>query len=107
MDAASRNLKRVLALGAVGVVVLAMITTVSNSLDSGDGDGDAPRAAVVDRPNDSSDPPNKPPQEYQVKEGDTLTAIAAETGITVDEIIALNKDVDPQTLNAGQVLKLR
>lgn len=44
---------------------------------------------------------------YVVKTGDTLTAIAHETGVTVAEILALNPEVDPQILVAGQTLKLR
>jgi LysM repeat protein len=44
---------------------------------------------------------------YTVKSGDTLTAIAHETGVPVAEILALNPEVDPQILIAGQTLKLR
>ncbi|HET7573882.1 MAG TPA: LysM domain-containing protein, partial [Solirubrobacterales bacterium] len=44
---------------------------------------------------------------YVVQTGDTLTAIAHETGVPVAEILALNPEVDPQILIAGQTLKLR
>jgi LysM repeat protein len=44
---------------------------------------------------------------YTVKTGDTLTAIAHQTGVSVAEIQALNPEVDPQILIAGQTLKLR
>jgi LysM repeat protein len=44
---------------------------------------------------------------YVVRTGDTLTAIAHETGVPVAEILALNPEVDPQILIAGQTLKLR
>jgi LysM repeat protein len=44
---------------------------------------------------------------YTVKTGDTLIAIAHETGIPVSEIQALNPEVDPQILRAGETLKLR
>jgi LysM repeat protein len=44
---------------------------------------------------------------YTVQSGDTLTAIAHKTGIPVSEILALNPEVDPQILIAGQTLKLR
>lgn len=44
---------------------------------------------------------------YVVKSGDTLTAIAHRTGVPVVEILALNPEVDPQILIAGQTLKLR
>jgi LysM repeat protein len=44
---------------------------------------------------------------YTVETGDTLTAIAHKTGVPVAEILALNPEVDPQILIAGQTLKLR
>lgn len=44
---------------------------------------------------------------YVVKSGDTLTAIAHRTGVPVGQILALNPEVDPQILIAGQTLKLR
>lgn len=44
---------------------------------------------------------------YTVQSGDTLTAIAHKTGVPVAEILALNPEVDPQILIAGQTLKLR
>lgn len=44
---------------------------------------------------------------YVVKSGDTLTAIAHQTGVPVAQILALNPEVDPQILIAGQTLKLR
>jgi LysM repeat protein len=44
---------------------------------------------------------------YVVESGDTLTAIAHRTGVPVAQILALNPEVDPQILIAGQTLKLR
>jgi LysM repeat protein len=44
---------------------------------------------------------------YTVETGDTLTAIAHKTGVPVAEILALNPEVDPQILIAGETLKLR
>jgi LysM repeat protein len=44
---------------------------------------------------------------YTVESGDTLTAISHKTGVPVAEILALNPEVDPQILIAGQTLKLR
>jgi LysM repeat protein len=44
---------------------------------------------------------------YTVESGDTLTAIAHKTGVPVAEILALNPEVDPQILIAGQTLKLK
>jgi len=47
------------------------------------------------------------PATYEVQSGDTLISIAHDTGVTVREIEALNPQVDPQILIAGEVLKLR
>lgn len=44
---------------------------------------------------------------YTVQSGDTLTAIAQKTGVPVAELQALNPQVDPHTLIAGETLKLR
>jgi LysM repeat protein len=42
-----------------------------------------------------------------VREGDTLAQISEETGIDVDEILAMNPDLDPQVLIQGQRIALR
>lgn len=51
--------------------------------------------------------PKKVPATYVVQSGDTLVAIAHRTGVTVARIEALNPQVDPQILIAGETLKLR
>jgi LysM repeat protein len=47
------------------------------------------------------------PRNYTVKTGDTLGAIAEQTGVSVERLQALNPDLDPQALVAGQKIKLR
>jgi LysM repeat protein len=49
----------------------------------------------------------KAPATYEVQSGDTLVAIAARTGVPVARIEALNPQVDPQILIAGETLKLK
>ncbi len=44
---------------------------------------------------------------YVVRSGDTLGAIAEKTGVPVDKLLELNPKVDPQSLRAGQKLRLR
>ena len=44
---------------------------------------------------------------YTVESGDTLDSIAEKTGIDVDGLEALNPDLDPQALVAGQKIKLQ
>ncbi len=45
-------------------------------------------------------------QRYQVQAGDTLAAIAAVYGITVEEILAVNEIDNPNVLRVGQVLTI-
>jgi LysM repeat protein len=49
----------------------------------------------------------KTPSSYVVKNGDTLTSIAHQTGVPVARIQQLNPEVDPQILISGEKLKLR
>jgi LysM repeat protein len=47
------------------------------------------------------------PASYEIQSGDTLVSIAHKTGVPVREIEALNPEVDPQILIAGETLQLR
>ena len=47
------------------------------------------------------------PRTYRIKANDTLSAIAEKNGITVERLLELNPDLDPQGLVAGQKIKLR
>jgi LysM repeat protein len=47
------------------------------------------------------------PKTYRVRSGDTLGSIAEKVDVSVDKLMELNPDVDPQTLRAGQRLRLR
>jgi LysM repeat protein len=44
---------------------------------------------------------------WVVHEGDTLVSISEATGIDLDQLVALNPDIDPQTLAEGQRISLR
>ena len=44
---------------------------------------------------------------YVVKGGDTPSGIAEKTGVPLARILALNPDLDPQTLTPGTTIKLR
>jgi LysM repeat protein len=48
-----------------------------------------------------------PSDSYTVKVGDTLASIAEKTGIPADKLQELNPELDPQTLQSGQKIKLR
>jgi LysM repeat protein len=48
-----------------------------------------------------------PSATYRVREGDTLAGIAAKTGRSPERLQEYNPDLDAQTLQPGQKLKLR
>ncbi len=50
--------------------------------------------------------PSPTPNTYTVRVGDTLSDIAELFGITVEELMAANRLTDPDSLSAGQVLKI-
>jgi LysM repeat protein len=47
------------------------------------------------------------PRTYTVKNGDTLSGIAARMGVPISVIQRLNPGLNPTALQTGQVLKLR
>ncbi len=57
-----------------------------------------------DTPVPTSTPTPLPPRAYDVREGETLSDIADLYALTVEEILALNPDVDPELIQPGQVL---
>jgi lipoprotein NlpD len=70
-------------------------------------------APVVERmPTPAAKPAPAPttaarPETYTVKRGDTLYSIAAENGVDVRELAALNNITDPSKISVGQVLRVR
>jgi LysM repeat protein len=44
---------------------------------------------------------------YRVRPGDLLSEISQRTGVDIAAIIKLNPNVDPQALQAGQLIRLR
>ncbi len=49
---------------------------------------------------------DEPGRTYTVEPGDILSAIAEEEGVTVERIVELNPDIDPQGLQTGDELIL-
>jgi LysM repeat protein len=89
-----------LAVGFVAVVV------VISSAGGGGSDSSANRPSTS-QPAHRANRPKTTAASYVVKSGDTLTAIAHRTGVSVVRIQRLNPEVDPQILIAGEKLKLR
>jgi LysM repeat protein len=86
----------------VAVAVVIVIVSSANSGSSSDGKHRGKHQAQKEQTKHRTKA-----KTYTVQTGDTLTAIAHKTGVTVAEILALNPEVDPQILIAGQTLKLR
>jgi LysM repeat protein len=108
MTQTSKNVARLLAVLALAAVVVAVIVIVSSfkseSNDHTTGNG---KAHPAERQREAAPPHRTQARTYTVQSGDTLTAIAHKTGVPVAELQALNPEIDPQILIAGEVLKLR
>jgi len=91
------------AIALVGAVVI-VIVAISSSL--GDSDSSTNSRHGGNRASHKGSHKSTPAT-YVVKGGDTLVSIAHRTGVPVVEILALNPEVDPQILIAGETLKLR
>ena len=63
-----------------------------------------PTPTPTQTPTPTSTPTPIPPLAYQVREGETLIDIAVEHDTTVEAILALNPDVQPDLLQVGQLL---
>ncbi|MEA2177798.1 MAG: LysM domain [Solirubrobacteraceae bacterium] len=85
------------------VSVAAVLLVVQNTL-SDDGSTTAPAATSTATTRTTA---AKGPKTYRVRSGDTLGAIAEKVDVSVDRLVQLNPDVDPQSLRAGQRLRLR
>lgn len=106
MNQRSSASARVFAATALAVAFVLAVAVVAGSIGGDSSDSGkrshpgkaAHRTAVEER---------DAPAAYVVQSGDTLVAIARETGVPVAQIQALNPQVDPQILIAGEKLKLK
>ncbi len=92
----------VLALAACGVAIYLVVMSFTEDERGGDSKNDK-----KGRSEQSKDDKQASASSYTVATGDTLSAIAVETGIPEPRIVRLNPDIDSETLNAGQILALR
>ena len=63
-----------------------------------------PTATPTLPPTPSATPTPVPARPHQVQAGETLSEIAEEYDVSVEQILALNPEVDPELINVGQVL---
>jgi LysM repeat protein len=85
------------------VCVAAVLIVVQTTLSD---DGTSPSSATATTTTRTTSA-KRTPKTYRVRSGDTLGGIAEKTDVSVDKLVELNPDVDPQSLRAGQRLRLR
>ena len=103
---ARRSPARYLAPLALLAFVFALFMVLQSSQTSSDGDG-GPNRATDARPTATATPQRRGPRRYRVKAGDTPSSIAEKTGVPLEDILRLNPDLDPQTIQPGQRIRLR
>ena len=90
-------------LAAVGLVV----SSSTGNDDNGDDGGNATRTAEP-RPPEEGRQERRPQRTfYRVRLNDTLGLIAEQTGVPVEQLEALNPELDPQNMIVGQRIRLR
>ncbi|HEY6780051.1 MAG TPA: LysM domain-containing protein [Thermoleophilaceae bacterium] len=90
------------------MVGVAVLVVVSGSSSGGDGDTSSKgSSASAGRTERTDTTPRHIRASYTVKTGDTLGAIAEQTGVSVEQLQELNPELDPQALVSGQRIKLR
>jgi LysM repeat protein len=107
MNRTSKYTVRLLAVLAIAAVAVAVIVIVSSFKDDSNDKTSTGNGKAHPAKQQEEAPKRTKAKTYTVESGDTLTAIAHKTGVTVAELQALNPEIDPQILIAGEVLKLR
>jgi LysM repeat protein len=94
---------RAFALLAIAAAAVALAVVVSDSLSDSGGDGDKSKRAHHQRTQTQTRPEE---ETYVVQEGDSLTGIAEQTGVSLRKLQAYNCNIDPQALPSGATLQL-
>lgn len=98
---------RFAAAAALAVALVVVLIVLAGLLSNGDGGSSG---GVPDNGTSSDGSGSRPisgPATYTIKEGDTLSAIADETGVSIARIEDLNPGLDPQAITPGQKIRLR
>ena len=96
---------RFLALVALIAAVVAIVVVASNTHLHSHHDETTGKQAQTQKKTQKK--PRTKAKTYTVQSGDTLTSISQKTGVPLAELQALNPEIDPQILVAGEVLKLQ
>ena len=93
---------RIVALVALIGTIVVVYVVISGSLSIDDTDSTTTSETQTSVPENHGEIPKK----VTVGEGDSISSIAEEYGISVKRIERLNKGLDPNTLATGQVIIL-
>ena len=94
-------------LASLAAVALVVSSSTGNDDNGGDG-GNATRTAEPRQPQQDRQQRRRPQRTfYRVRLNDTLGLIAEQTGVPVEQLEALNHELDPQNLIVGQRIRLR
>ena len=110
---ARRNPARLLAPIALVAFAVALYSVVQNSREPAGGNTGAPAGESTPTATATSESSSKKKKSsskkrktYTVKSGDTPSGIAEKTGVSLETLLELNPELDPQTLAPGQRLRL-
>jgi hypothetical protein len=94
---------------ALVVTLVAVAIVVSNSTGDDGGDNGSANRTAEPRPRQEERQQQRRPQRrfYRVRLNDTLSLIAEQTGVPVEQLEALNPELDAQNLIVGQRIRLR
>lgn len=104
MENRTSSIARIFAVLALVVAVIVIVVVVSSAVNDSSSNGHRHSGHHSHK---EAKRPRTQAKTYTVKTGDTLTAIAHKTGVSIAELQALNPEVDPQILVAGETLKLK
>jgi len=104
MEQRTSSTARIFAVLALVVGVIVIVVVISSAVNDSSSGGHHHSSHHSHK---EAKHPRTQAKTYTVKNGDTLIAIAHKTGVPVAEIMALNPEVDPQILTAGETLKLK
>src|ERR687896_561131 len=101
----ARLIAPVALVASFAAIALVVSSSTGNDENGGEG-GNAPRTAEPRQPQDGQ---RRRPQRtfYRVRLNDTLGLIAEQTGVPVEQLEALNPELDPQNQIVGQRIRLR
>jgi LysM repeat protein len=89
------------------LAAVALVVSSSTGNDNNGSDGSATRTVEPTAPQNARQQQRPRRAFYRVRLNDTLGLIAEQTGVPVEQLEALNPELDPQNLIVGQRIRLR